>query len=175
MNKEQLQEATIHKLLEAQHENSELENKLEQIWQELTTKLENLGFTYKPRSDWKEYKHLGDFVTEPIEIKNGVTRHVEVDAFFALPSFPTWYYYLGAQINKVEVSTNTENRYGLKTDGYEVKEEVRQAHLSFSGETDEIVCKGNTVDEFIAIVKKVVSEIGSDKFKSDTMIIDDNI
>lgn len=174
MNREKLQEATIHKLLESQYENKAFEEELEIIWQELSNKLENLGFTYKPRSDWKEYKHWGDFVTEPIEIRKGVTRHIEVDAFFALPSFPTWNYYIGAQINKVETSINNETRWGLQTQGYTSKEEVRKASISYSSETGEIVCKKNTVDEFVDVVKNVVAELSENKFDPNTIIMDDN-
>lgn len=174
MDREKLQEATIHKLLESQSENKVFEEQLDKIWEELMSKLEHLNMTGKQYNNWEGTKHRVSFRTNPVKVSEGVSRYIEVDAFYAIPSFPAWHYFIGAEIHKVEVSENEEIRWGLQTQGYTSKEEIRDARISVSSESGNIKNLGATIDEFIVAIENAIKEIQESKYEPDTIIMDDN-
>jgi hypothetical protein len=173
MNREKLQEATISKLLESQTENKIFEEQLDKIWDELVDKLETLNMKGKQFNNFGDNKHHITLSTEPVEVADGVSRYVEISAFYAIPSFPAWHYYIGAEILKVEENENEEVRWGLLSQGYTSKEEVRDARIAVSTESGNVKNLGNTVDEFIVAVEKAIRDIQDGKYEPNTIIMDE--
>lgn len=159
MNRDELLEATMNKIIESKYENEEFENELDNIWNSIKTHLESLDMTFKPKGECNQYKEWGIYTTEPIQISEGVQRRVEVNCFYGLPSFPTYYYYIGAEIEVVEESTNKTNVGNLTSDGYTVKNEIKGSRISVSTATDKLVNKADSVEDFAKAVENTIHNL----------------
>lgn len=140
-------------LTEANHKDEKVENELDKIYEDLITKIKaKFPDSETVEQDWTNqgYKHRLDIKTPKIKVRENTYRYILIDIFYNIPSFPSYDYYLGAKAEIVETSSNDTSVAGLKSSGYEVKNEIPNTQIAMQGYAEEeLKNKGQTVEEFI--------------------------
>ena len=139
------------------------EQQFDDIWKDLISEIKKNvpNITMKER-DWTSmgYKYRIDITTPEIKIKDNVYRYILIDLFYSLPSNPTNDYYIGGNAEIVETSSNETSVAGLKSNGYKIKNEIPNCKISIKAYAGEdIIDKGQSIDEFISIVLKAYNTL----------------
>lgn len=171
--KEKLEEATIKALLGKLTEDNQLdkniESKLDEIYKNLVDEIKRtFPDAVIEDKDWKNqgYKYVTSIKTPSINIKEGVYRYILINIFYNVPSFPTYSYYLGADAEIVESSSNETSVAGLKSSGYKIKNEIPNCKISIKAYAGkDIQDKGQSVTDFVKTINNSYDNLTNHNIK----------
>lgn len=171
--KEKLEEATIKslqgKLTEDDQQDKNIESKLDEIYKNLVDEIKRtFPDAVIEDKDWKNqgYKYVTSIKTPSINIKEGVYRYILINIFYSVPSFPTYDYYLGADAEIVESSSNETSVAGLKSSGYEIKNKIPNCKISIQAYTGkDIQDEGQSVTDFVKIINNSYDNLTNSTIK----------
>ena len=162
-NRDKLVEATVNALRNEKYLDENIENQLDNVYNGLIREIKKVfpdcKIDDKDLSD-QGYKHKTTITTPSIMVKENVYRYILIDIFYDIPSFPMYSYYLGANAEVVESSSNETSVAGLKSNGYKIKNEIPNCKISIKAYAGEdIIDKGQSIDEFTSIVLKAYNSL----------------